>query len=324
METIDFHTHILSPRLLSKVKGRFGESNAGAAGLRRIKELRRQARSWARPMVDAVHGFQTLIRHFPDGAQAPLEGITELAGLPGLLIESTEGDLLEAMDQADVRTALVMPHPRFLSNDEVLELSKIHHRLLPVVSVGIEIDHPAKMLKKYVEKGAIAVKIDPHPARLQLDSRKYSSILKMASDLEIPIILHTGCGYNGMLSHQRSGQIQQFEAWFKNYPHLNFILIQLNFSNPDIVYYLCDQYSNLYIETSGQPAEAIGEIARRIGASRVLYGSNWPWIGDNLAITKKRVELCEPMGLLNREQIELILGGNAVKLLGLETNAPSV
>jgi predicted TIM-barrel fold metal-dependent hydrolase len=313
--TVDFHTHVVASYVLSRVFDRVKEYQAGQAGLDRLKQIRQQARKWAKPFVGSIHQASTLIRYLPDAPRYPIERFFRFLPWPGLLIESSAQDLLEAMNQADVHLALVTAHPFYLTNKEVMGLAQANNRFIPVVTFGEESSNPGQALRKFAKQGAKAIKIYPSTDASVLKSKNYLQLLTTAADLGIPIMIGSELPHH--LRRKTLGRAEFFEPWFKNYSNLNFILVHLNLSSPSTALTLCESYPNLYVETSWQPPEVIAEAVRRAGAERVLFGSDWPWFGDNLEVGKNRVQECEVMGLLTQTQVSLILGGNAVKLLGL-------
>lgn len=73
------------------------------------------------------------------------------------------------------------------------------------------------------------------------------------------------------------------------------------------------RYPNLYLETSAMPyPRKIAEAVARVGAERVLYGSDGPGCNPRLEVEKVRM-----VGLSQRE-LDLVLGGNAVRVMRLE------
>lgn len=68
---------------------------------------------------------------------------------------------------------------------------------------------------------------------------------------------------------------------------------------------------NVWVDTSGsQPGTGLLEYAvQQLGAERILFGSDWP--GRNMAVQKARVVGAK----ITEKQKELILGGNAARLL---------
>jgi predicted TIM-barrel fold metal-dependent hydrolase len=78
------------------------------------------------------------------------------------------------------------------------------------------------------------------------------------------------------------------------------------------------EFRNVWVDTAWQPAEIIAEAARVIGPERVLFASDWPFLGNNIAVGLQRIRDCVDAGLLRENEAELILGRNAAGLLKLE------
>jgi predicted TIM-barrel fold metal-dependent hydrolase len=244
-----------------------------------------------------------------------------LLSLSGLFVESTVGNLHEAMKEAAIHYAMVIAHPPFIPNEFVLELYSEHPKLIPVVNIPKGTAQPGHVLKKYAEKGAKALKIHAASDGEGVDSPRYRALLKSASDLGLPVILHTGCHNSLFYRDPHQGHAERFTKWYESYPTTQFILAHMNFHEPSTALDLCEEFENLWVDTSWQPAEIIGEAARRIGAERILFGTDWPLIGNNMTVGRRRVQDCVETGLLNEQQAKLILGENALKLLGLNPDA---
>src|SRR5262249_16081093 len=115
----------------------------------------------------------------------------------------------------------------------------------------------------------------------------------------------------------QQGHAERFAPWFSAYPKQRFVLAHMNFHDPQISLDLADQYDNLWVDTSWQPAEVIGEAARRIASHRILFATDWPFGGSNFEDCMSRVRDCVESRTLNSEDENLILGLNAAKLLGV-------
>lgn len=150
------------------------------------------------------------------------------------------------------------------------------------------------------------------------ESNHYRSLIPTAIDLGMPIILHTGCLHSHLIYKKpHLGHVQNFKPWFDDYRDARFILAHMNFHEPQIALDLCIEYPSLYVDTSWQPAEMIGEAVRRIGSERVLLGSDWPLVGDNMRIAIERVREALHMEVITSQDQENILYGNAKRLLCL-------
>lgn len=322
MPIIDFHTHVFN-NPLKKWAERIPFLPVGSEKISDyVNQIRHQARFIRRPLSEGAHEIQTMLRHLPQIARDHLDFMAGMVPLPGLLIESTASDLLEAMDAAHVDCAVTIAHPPTISNDFMIDLGKQNPRFLPVVNIQKGTLKPGLVLKKYVQRGAKAVKIHPSADGEGVESPRYRALIKAAAETGIPVILHTGCIHAPYLyKNPLQGGAELFTRWFENFKDVKFVLAHMNFHDPNTALDLCEEFPQLSVDTSWQPAEAIGEAVRRIGAERVLFASDWPLVGDNIRIGRKRVEECLDIGLLNEKQTQLILGENAAKLLGMELNA---
>ncbi|MDR3608914.1 MAG: amidohydrolase family protein [Oligoflexia bacterium] len=302
---IDFHTHVF-PDTAQKF-------------LPVSNELRKTVRAWLRPALENLHESGTLIRHLPDPLRRGLDEVSAVAPVSGLLLESTTDDLLETMDVNEVDVALVIPHPPTVSNDFVLEVCARDERLLPVAYVPKDAPKPVATLKALVGRGARALKIHPAADGEGPDSARYKKLLKAATEQGLPVILHTGCMHSSLLFKDSSlSEASLYAPWFKEFPKTPFVLAHMNWHAPGVAMNLAIEYPNVYVDTSWQPSEVIGEAVRRMGPERILFGSDWPLVGNNIAIGLERIRECVRMGLMSDEDADLILGENARKLLRIE------
>jgi predicted TIM-barrel fold metal-dependent hydrolase len=100
------------------------------------------------------------------------------------------------------------------------------------------------------------------------------------------------------------------------YPDVNFIVAHLGSYTDDWrahqqVVYQVARYSNVYGDTSAvRRFDYIVEAVRRAGPSKVLFGSDGPWIHPGVELHKIRL-----LGL-PKDQEALVLGGNLLRLMG--------
>jgi hypothetical protein len=281
-----------------------------------LNPVRRNARSWLRPLADSFHRTQTLLRHLPDPIRQGIDQIAGLTPMAGLLVESTVDDLLETMETYEVDQALLIAHPPLISNEFVMEACSHDQRLLPVVNIPKDTPRPKMALKNFAKKGARALKIHTAADGEGVDSDRYRDLLATASDLGLFVILHTGCLHSNLVFKNPSlSRAELFAPWFEEFKDLTFILAHMNFHEPQVAMNLVLDYANVHVDTSWQPAETIAEAVRRVGSDRVLFGSDWPLLGNNISVGLDRIRDCVDTGLITEEDSRKILGENAVRLL---------
>ncbi|MGK5087870.1 amidohydrolase family protein [Bdellovibrionota bacterium FG-2] len=305
---IDSHVHMFPDPLRKLAPGLASGS---------LAQTRKFLRLWRRPISRTLHKLQTLMRHFPTPALKALDEFGGFAPLPGLLIESTLADLIEAMQDAKTNRAVIIAHPPLCPNELVLDACAEFPRLIPAVNLAPGTRDPKRTLQKYHRLGAKFLKIHPAADGQGVDYAQYLTLIKTACDLGLPIIIHTGSLYSHLLyKDPAQGDAERFKKWFRDFP-ATFILAHMNMHSPMVAIDLAEEFPNVVIETSWQPAEIIGEAVRRIGAERVIFGSDWPIVGDNIKIGIERIDEAVLGGLIQAEQAQMILGGNATRLFGI-------
>lgn len=307
---IDFHAHVLPAPPVGPLEN--------YVSLDKIKQARKLARGLLRPLAGQLHQAQTVLRYLPEVALKGADQLSALLPLPSLLVESTAADLAEAMAEAKVDYTVIIAHPPLTSNELILRCVEENPRLIAAVNIPNKVQNPGEKLKEYVDRGAQVLKIHPAADGLDADAPKYAELLKAADELELPVILHTGCIHSKLLYRKPElGHVEHFASWFESHSKIKFVLAHMNFHRPQVALDLAEQYPNVWVDTSWQPAEMIGEAARRIGSERVLFGTDWPLVGHNIDIGINRIYEAADIGLLKPDDVDRILGGNAAKLLEL-------
>lgn len=231
--------------------------------------------------------------------------------------ESTEEELLENMEKNQVTMSVVCPvktiDPFFeKQNEYIAELQKKYPdkiagfcRIDPNLGKDSE-----KLLTDSIEhlhlKGLV---LHPWEETFAINDKKVFPFMEICSDRKIPVLVETGYPW---LSH-----CFQVGSLAEKYPDVTFIMShggQFDSSGYALtdVDYVMNKYGNLVIETSGDYSdEGIENIPVRLGESRVLFGSHFPWLCTELEIY--RVQRAN----LPKECKEAIFYKNAEKILNL-------
>lgn len=300
MAVIDFHAHVfpIEPRRYFPGK------------------TRDIGKFWARSVSRAIHEVQPWLRFLPPIGKRVLDEVGLVAPAPLLLFESSVDDLREAMQDAHVDRAVLIAQPNTIPNEFVLDLASQSDRFIAAVNVSPKEADAKGKLREYFDRGARILKIHPSFDGLDADSAHYRDLLAVAEELALPVILHTGCFHSSVLyKSPEASSADRFESWFKDLPDVRFVLAHMNYHDPEIAIDLAEKYPNLYLDTSWQPSEVITEAVRQLGAERVLFGSDWPLVGDNMQVGVGRIREAVQSEFLTEEQATLILGGNAERVL---------
>jgi predicted TIM-barrel fold metal-dependent hydrolase len=318
-KTIDFHVHPF-PAWSKSIVNR-APALKFLAGLFEVQlePWRKKARSLGWPASMLAHRIQPYLRYWPPVIRNSFDELGGVIPLPGLLLERSEQDLLDAMDQAQMDFAVVIAHPPVIPNEFVIELGQKNSRFLPAVNIPPGTRSPGKTLRKFLNQGAYALKIHLAADGEGTDSARYHALLKVASNAGCPVILHTGCLNSHAIYRDPSlSEVENFIPWFKNYPSISFILAHMNFHNPKAAIDVAEEFPKLFVDTSWQPPEVVGEAVRRLGSEKVLFGSDWPFLGHNITVGKERLRDGLESGFLKPEDLDNILGNNAARLLRIK------
>jgi len=305
---IDFHVHVFpEPRVLDFLKPEQNE---------KVQQWRRQGRKIFKAFPDSLHRLQPLVRRAPQKIRNILDQVGAVSTLPHLILEATPGDLGEAMIQSNLDFAVVLAQPPYTPNEFILQEARQNSKLVPFVNVPPSENQPGKKLKEYVKGGARGLKIHAAMDGLPMASAHYKNLLDAAADEGLPVILHTGCIHMSFF-YKKPDQslVQNFEPWFKAYPKTHFILAHMNFHDPDKALDLMCRYENLWADTSWQPTDVIVRAAKRVGAERILFATDWPLGGHNMAVGLGRIHDAVFKNALTQDQCDLICGNNARTLL---------
>ncbi len=265
-----------------------------------------------------IHDLIPNIRHLP----SPLAQIIDELGVPSVLplflIDHSAAHLLKEMAEVGVTQAVIIAHPPLASNEFILKLASEHPELIAAVNITPAVEGKSDVLKKYHEEGAKILKIHPAFDGKGPDYEGYHELLATASELKMPVILHTGCIHSHLMYKNPSfGDVTLFESWFSQYREIKFVLAHMNYHSPNVALDIAERNENCLVDTSWQPSEIIAEAVRRIGPSRVLFGTDWPIVGNNFNVGISRIHECVTAKTISDQDSEQILGLNALNLLEL-------
>jgi len=205
-------------------------------------------------------------------------------------------------------------------------MSKENPPLVPLISIDL-LQSPADMQAEIEEKmgqGAKGLKLHPVNNRFSPHDRRMWPAYSKAMEKGLPILFHSGeaelAGHPGA----DNGRPRNFEPLLQSFPKLTVILAHMAKGFLEESAALAQKFGNVYFDISaiisligikgGFSSDAhAGELIRKIGVERVLFGSDWPWFDPLLAMERFN-------GLdLTQEEKRKILGINAAKIFGLES-----
>ncbi|MFH1009532.1 MAG: amidohydrolase family protein [Candidatus Latescibacterota bacterium] len=157
-------------------------------------------------------------------------------------------------------------------------------------------------------EGFIGIKIHPSFHSVPADDRRYDPAWEYASEHKLPMVSHTWSDtYNPV---QKLSVPKLFESHIEK--HQDVSLIMGHSGGPgtgrEQAIRLAQTYPNVYLDLSGDifSLDLIENLACAVGADKVIFGSDQPWIDPRAHLT--RIYLSE----LDEEAKKLVLGQNAL------------
>ena len=160
-----------------------------------------------------------------------------------------------------------------------------------------------KKVRKLLENDFSGVKLHPRAQNFNPIDKRYSEIFSEIESSGLALIIHT------RKDQAPNADPDSIVKLADRFPRLNIIIGHFASGSRHAIGAI-SEHKNLYLETSVQSTNyAIGRVARRIGAGKILFGSDAPYSDQEIELMKVRKS-----GLSKSDQ-DKILFRNALKLL---------
>lgn len=269
---------------------------------------------------------------FPEGvARALRKWFTENAW--EFYEKGSQEELISKLFQKGIRGAVLLPYAHKPGISETLNEFVSHMARRFPGTVGFAAIHKEDkdtkgiLRKAFGSLGLKGIKIHCHVQKVSPDAPELDPVYQEALNWDVPVVIHAGkepwipaYGYD---VREITGA-RRVEKVLRRYGSLKLIVPHLGFNETEEFCHLLDRYQNLYLDTTMMlagffPAEVKREILS-IHATRILYGTDYPHIPYE--VERELVNLLN-MGL-EEEELELILSGNAIRLLPNAFPEPSM
>src|SRR5215218_817820 len=218
--------------------------------------------------------------------------------------------IIELLDEAGIEQAVVMTYADapVLKSDALQYIhdacKKYPERLIPYARINPHADNAAALLEEaIVDLGMKGLKIHQESVTASAHHRAVVSLVKRAAAFNAPALFHSG--------DEPLSLPQQFARLAEEAPEATIILAHMGgYHHTEDAIRVCEKYDNLLVDTSACPyPHKIREAIQRIGADRVLFGSDGP--GCNPALELKKIK---HIGLSENEE-RLVLHDNIMSIL---------
>jgi len=203
-------------------------------------------------------------------------------------------------------------------NEWLLENLKEEKNLSGFAVINPLEKNAAKRLKTYVEQGFVGAKIHPAVMRVKINDARAEQFYEMAEKLEVPLLFHTGV-HGWRLKEYMPILLDEVA---QRYPKLPIIIEHTGggaFFNQALAVLQNNQNCYAGIASIRREAslwwlspEQISTLLRRIGATRIIYGTDYPFHG--LKDIKEDIEMILNWKI-SADEKEKILGGNISSLV---------
>ncbi len=211
--------------------------------------------------------------------------------------------LLESMDKNSIKKAVIQVVEPYMNTNYALEMKKNNPRLYVFGSVKFCRDDYAMQAEATGKKDIDGFKVHPPLQMLPPDSHKIIEAIE-ALPANLPVLLDTG----PFLGFSIGTDINKLENLLKNNKHRTVILAHIGKGHYENAINLAKRYDKVCLETSMQPAKVIRKAIDAIGPERIFLGSDFPILGQRVAINQLQKAT-------NDNEFELISRLNAEKLL---------
>lgn len=216
------------------------------------------------------------------------------------------------IDKAAVMTYVDLPGSNPAALEYVAEsVARFPDRLIGFVRLNpnYRSDALAALERAVGELGFRGVKLHPTTTLAHPAGDATIELLRRCGELGVPVLFH--CGDDPYTTPQA------IEAGAREAPEAAVVLGHMGgYFHVDDAIAAAERTPNLYLETSAMPyPRKIAEAVSRLGAGRVLFGSDGPGCNPKLEVEKIRM-----LGLSGPAEAS-VLGGAALRLLGLEADA---
>ena len=224
-------------------------------------------------------------------------------------------NLQTSLDENGVDQAWILPILPRVGFEEVLAASKLDSRLVPFTGIDFSLGDAAvdKVLAD-VENGACGLKVHPILQMRPMDDELILKVLEAWESTKKPVVFHT---YHYEYFHPEQsyrnkpeyGSNTKFVELAARFPKVT--MIAAHSGGPFDFGQILEgkDLPNLYVDTSFQCAEVIKMFIDGFGPERVLFGSDWPFGYQDVAI-----RLAKQIGAEDSSLADLLFYKNAQRI----------
>jgi uncharacterized protein len=193
----------------------------------------------------------------------------------------TFADYLAAMRKNRVTHACALPIEPMARTEDLLRLVAAHPEVIPFASVDFESgDEPAKQLSRHLAAGCRGLKLHPIMQNVAPEDERVTSIFESLRGTDVPVIFHTGTMHYFLGARPESPDFaapERFLPLLRRFPKHPVVFGHMGLlDGAEQAIRVAEEFDNVWLEVSFQPASIVRDALRRVGKTRLLLGSDWP------------------------------------------------
>ncbi len=243
-------------------------------------------------------------------------------------IEQTLGDMKAEMDANGVDHAVIhaefeVGDPADALNEAVAKVVKAEpERFTGMGTISLDPLHIMRavgQVEACAKAGMVGVTVQASFFHMAMTDRRLYPVYAKAAELDLMVCHHTGINY-GVTHAIRNDHPLQLDDVACDFPDLKLVACHAGWPWTAEMVAVARKHPNVYLEFGGLAPKYVGaqgtgwEVMYRfmnsLLADQVLYGTDWPVIPMDRAISE-----WQGMGLKDHV-LEKLLGGNAARLIG--------
>ncbi|MDP3919853.1 MAG: TatD family hydrolase [Candidatus Omnitrophota bacterium] len=198
--------------------------------------------------------------------------------------EITLKEIKELLNQYPIRSLLLFPIDELdhgtsyqKSNSKVLKAAEGDKRIYPVFRIDPHEPEAAfREIQRAAKVGARAIKL--HPRSEDFSPHQAEEIIAEIERLRLPVILHT--------AHDRHSHPSSWERIFLRHKKICFILAHAGKDAFREAGEVSERLGNVFLETSTLSYSRTQELLKRVGADKMVFGSDPPYSHPAIEILK--------------------------------------
>jgi uncharacterized protein len=264
-----------------------------------------ELRPWTEVVLEQVPGLELFDAHTHIGHNDP-DGMKQ-----------TGDELVAALEQAQARGCFVFPFHEpdgyRAANDDVLAAAREADGLLvPFCRVNPH-DNPVPEAERSLANGARGIKLHPRAEAFTLDHPNVRSIVALANERSLPVLIHAGRGIPALGLHA----VQLAEE----FPNVRLILAHAGTSDLSWIWRAAGDLPNLLFDTAWWIPADLEALFTLVPPGQILFASDAPY-GNTLISAAFQLRWGIQLGL-SPEQIRSIASRQSLRIAAGEPLEPA-